>query len=286
MEDVIRTALSKALATLGAAGCDFSVEHPADVSHGEYATNAALVAAKQLGKSPREVATAVVELLSGTLPHIDRPEVAGPGFINMHLTRAFFTEALTTAQGLGAGWGKNKAYSGKKVMVEYTDPNPFKELHIGHLVPNALGEALACLMEYAGAEVRRVTFQGDVGMHVAKCMYGLLHGGCAVASLTPEVLGAAYAKGATAFETDAAVADEIKALNKKIYERSDAGVNALYDKGKEVSLAYFEKAYALLGTAFNHNFFESVTGPIGRALVMSHTGTVFTESEGAIIYEG
>jgi arginyl-tRNA synthetase len=141
-------------------------------------------------------------------------------------------------------------------------------------------------MEYSGAEVRRVTFQGDVGMHVAKGIYGLLKAGATPNALTPEMLGKAYADGATAFDADAAIADEIKALNKTIYERSDDRVNELYDAGKKISMAYFEKAYKILGSSFDHYFMESVTGPIGKALVQEHLGTVFTQSDGAVIYEG
>ncbi len=286
MQETIRTAVIRALATMGVEGCDIAVEPPADASHGEYATNAALVAAKKVGKSPRDLANELVRALEGAIPDVVRLEVAGPGFINFHLDRAFFAREISRAIELGDRWGSNDAYAGKKVMVEYTDPNPFKELHIGHVVPNALGESLACLMEMSGAEVRRVTFQGDVGMHVAKGIYGLVKAGITPEMITPEALGAAYASGATAFEADEAVVAEIKDLNKRIYERSDEAVNALYDAGKKVSIEYFEKAYALLGSRFDHYFMESVTGPIGKELVMANVGTVFAQSDGAVIYEG
>jgi len=286
MQDSIRQAVARALGELGALECDFTVEHPGDHAHGEYATNAALVASKKLGKSPREIAVLLVEILKGTLVQVDQIEIAGPGFINFHPSRAFYEEALASARTLGDRWGSSQMLSGKKVMVEYTDPNPFKELHIGHLVPNALGESLACLAELAGAEVRRVTFQGDVGMHVAKGIFGLRQLGVSAHDITPEILGKAYAHGATAFDADEATAAEIKALNKIIYERSDESVNELYDEGKKVSIEYFEKAYTLLGSNFDHYFFESVTGPIGKELVLAHVGDVFKESDGAIIYEG
>lgn len=286
MEARVRKAITEALESLGVSKCDFVVEHPADMSHGDYATNAALSAAKHLVKNPREFATELMAALQGQIPHVEKIETAGPGFINFHLARDFFVEKITSANSAGNAWGTNDSYKGKKVMIEYTDPNPFKELHIGHLVPNALGESLACLFEAAGAEVRRVTFQGDVGMHVAKGIWALKKEGVAPMAITPEILGRAYATGASAFESDEAIVSEIKALNKAIYERTDAEVNVLYDEGKKVSLAYFEKAYAILGTRFDHYFFESVTGPIGKELVLAHVGDVFEKSEGAIIYRG
>lgn len=286
MHEAIRTAVAEALSELGVPKCDFTVEHPADSAHGEYSTNAAMVAAKQLKRSPRELAADLVAALEGKIEHVTHLEVAGAGFINVFLDRTFFAAEIAHAREVGPEWGGNTLYRGKKVIVEYTDPNPFKELHIGHLVPNALGESLACLMELSGAEVKRVTFQGDVGMHVAKGIYSLLKENVAPAAITPDILGKAYAAGSTAFEENETVATEIKALNKQIYERSDERVNALYDAGKKVSIEYFEKAYTLLGTNFDHYFFESVTGPIGKDMVMQNIGTIFQESQGAIIYEG
>lgn len=286
MEERIRHAITNVLSELGVPLCDFMVEHPADISHGDYATNVALVIAQALGKKPREVALQAIELLGGKIPHVEKIESAGPGFINFHLNRDFFKEKIAEALTAGETWGSNTAYAGKKVMVEYTDPNPFKELHIGHLVPNALGESLACLFEMSSAEVKRVTFQGDVGMHVAKGIMGLQQMNVAPANITPEILGKAYAHGATAFEENDDEKERIKALNKKIYERTDDEVNALYDEGKKVSIAYFEKAYAILGTKFDHYFFESTTGPIGKELVLANEGTIFEKSEGAIIYRG
>ena len=138
----------------------------------------------------------------------------------------------------------------------------------------------------SGAEVRRVTFQGDVGMHVAKAMYGLSALGLSKDSpLSAQDLGRAYAKGASLFE-DVEHAEKIKALNKAIYERTDADIVSLYDKGKAVSLSYFDEAYKILGTTFDHFFFESVTGPEGRDIVRAHIGDVFEESDGAVIYRG
>ena len=287
MESVIRTAVEAVCKELGIDEIAFNVEHPNELSHGDYACNVAMVAAKQLGKNPRELADAIVTKLEGQIEYVEKVEIAGPGFINFHMARDFFREEIARANTLGADWGKNDTWKDKIAIIEYTDPNPFKELHIGHLVPNALGESLARLFMFAGADTKRVTFQGDVGMHVAKAMYGLQkNGNTAEEGFDAKALGAGYATGATAFEADEAVATEIKALNKIIYERSDAEINKLYDYGKQVSLQYFDTAYAILGTAFDHNFFESVTGPVGLDLVKAHVGDIFEESDGAVIFKG
>ena len=287
METIIKTALEAALAELDLIPVDFSLEHPADSSHGDYATNVAMILAKEAGANPRELAEKIVAKLESQIEYVEKIEVAGPGFINFYLTRDFFIQETARVNELGADWGKNSDWAGRTVIVEYTDPNPFKELHIGHLVPNALGESLARLFMFGGADTKRVTFQGDVGMHVAKAVYGLRDlGHSAEKGFGPNALGEAYAHGSTKFEDDLEAADKIKKLNKVIYERSDEDINQLYDYGKRISLAYFEEVYKILGSKFDHNFFESVTGPAGLELVKQRIGEVFKESDDAIIFRG
>ena len=282
IHDTLQTLICDALGTLGLEGA-VVLEYPADLTHGDFSCNVAMVLAKEAGKDPRELAQQIVDALPQH-DDIERIEVAGSGFINFYLSRHFFAQ---TTQSISATWGKGNSLTGKRVIVEYTDPNPFKELHIGHLVPNALGESLARLHEYAGADVRRVTFQGDVGMHVAKAIWGLQKNGFNPGdAIVAHDLGRAYATGATAYEQEEGAAADIKALNRIIYERSDDTINALYDAGKAASLAYFEEAYELLGSDFDRYFFESETGVLGRAEVEKHIGTIFEESDGAVIFRG
>jgi arginyl-tRNA synthetase len=160
-------------------------------------------------------------------------------------------------------------------MVEYTDPNPFKEFHIGHLMTNVIGEAIARLFEATGAKVSRANYQGDVGPHVAKAIWGKQQ--------KPDLTwGDAYAYGAEQYEAHKA---EIDALNKKIYEKSDAEINKLYDAGRKESLEHFEGIYKKLGTKFDFYFFESESGPIGLKITEEHP-KVFEKSEGAIVFRG
>lgn len=286
MHEILKKKVTDALSALGIDGVEPVLEFPAELPHGDFATNAALAAAKAAGMNPKELAEKIVSEL-GEIDGVEKIEVAGPGFINFHLSREYFSKTVSEVNG---DWGKGELLSGKKVMVEYTDPNPFKELHIGHLVPNALGEALARLSEFSGAETRRVTFQGDVGMHVAKAMWGLQQSGVTTESnFTAEDLGKAYAKGATAFEEDENAQKEIKELNKKIYaifNDESKDIADLYYKARDVSVEYFETGYEILGSKFDHYFFESVTGQLGAPKVREHIGDVFKESDGAVIFPG
>ncbi len=285
MESRIRKAIEAACREIGVIPTTFSVEHPADLTHGDYSTNVAMVYAKEVGKAPRELAQEFLAMLEGKISQVASIEIAGPGFINFHLTRDFFSEKITEVNSTPDTWGSNDSLKGKKVLVEYTDPNPFKEFHIGHLFTNTVGESISRLFIQSGAEVKRINYQGDVGLHVAHAIWGMEQLGIVAESCTAKDLGRAYAFGATAYKSNEEAQGEIRAINKKIYERNDEHINALYDAGRRVSLAHFETIYATLGTKFDAYFFESETGPRGKELVEKNP-ELFILSDGAHIFEG
>ena len=274
----ISAALKAALAGMGIEA-EASLEPTGDFAHGDLSSNAAMRHAKELGLAPRSLAEKLVAAL-GTIEGVEKIDIAGPGFINFTLSSSAVRAAFSAPE---SEWGKGAALIGKKILVEYTDPNPFKEFHIGHLVPNALGESLSRLYEYAGAEVKRANYQGDVGIHVAKSLFVQLEKG--ITEPTIADLAASYPEGSRRYEEDPAAKAAIDTLNKTIYEKSDERVNALYEKGRAVSLAEFERLYAILGTKFDFYFFESATGPKGLEIVRAHLD-VFVESDGAVVFKG
>lgn len=279
----IIAALQKALVELGIEGVTPSLEHPADLTHGDYATSVALVASKAAKKNPKTLAEELVTVL-GTIDGVEKIEVAGPGFINFSLSRKFFTTSVADIVAVGAEWGKGAALKGKRVMYEYTDPNPFKVFHIGHLMSNSVGESLARLTEYSGAQVVRANYQGDIGPHVAKCLWGVMKKGSDPNDIV--ALGEAYVAGSSAYEEDEKAKAEIDDINKKLYAR-DESLKLIYDTGRAASLAHFEELYAILGTKFNHYFFESEMGPIGIEVVKEGLEKkIFEESDGAVVYKG
>jgi arginyl-tRNA synthetase len=287
MEDVIKTAVTDALVELGFGEADFVISHPENMAFGDYACNVALAVAGTVGTSPREIAEQLKVLLDGQIEYVEKIEVAGAGFLNFTLSRDFFTQEITRAHEEGDAWGKNDTWVGKKVLVEYTDPNPFKEFHIGHVFTNTVGESIARLFIMAGADTKRVNYQGDVGLHVAHALYGMQQLG-----INPETefsardLGKAYAFGATAYKNEVEGAKEvIREINKKVYDRTDELVNNLYNAGRKVSLAYFEIIYQMLDTQFDAYFFESECAPKGKELVLAHP-EVFTDSDGAKVFLG
>ena len=288
MQREIKEAVAKAANTAGISVSSDAVplEHPAELGNGDYSSGISMQYAKQAGVKPRELAEKIVEELRSSTSlgptSIQRIEVAGAGFINFYLAPSALASAAEEAR-TKEDWGSNTSNEGKKVMVEYTDPNPFKEFHIGHLMSNAIGESIARLFEYSGAEVRRANYQGDVGPHVAKAIWGLKKQGLDASDAS--ALGRAYAAGASVYEESAEMRKEIDAINFKLYDRSDSELNELYDAGRKASLAHFEEIYGILGTKFDHYFFESEAAPKGLEIVRAHPN-VFVESEGAIVYHG
>lgn len=287
MQDTITNAITTVVQDLGIDPVDFVVAYPTDKNtSADYFSNVAMVLSKQLGESPKAVAERLMAPLKESLAGIEKIEVAGPGFINFFVQRHFYTEQLTSALEAAESWGKNDSWSGKKVIVEYTDPNPFKEFHIGHLFTNVVGESIARLFMMNGAETKRVNYQGDVGLHVACAIWGMHELEIdSIDDFTAKDLGRAYAIGAKDYKESEVIAEKIREINKKIYSREDTAINDLYDTGRGVSLRYFESIYEIAGTQFDEYFFESEASPRGKALVLEHPD-VFPESEGAHIFEG
>ncbi len=285
--------MREALGALGIEANAIVIERPADIAHGDYATNAALAYSKVAGISPRELAGKLMEkILETPNEEIKELEIAGPGFINFRLSDEYSAQALKEALEQGKGWGRNEILKGEKVIVEYTDPNPFKEFHIGHLMSNAIGESISRIVEASGAETKRACYQGDVGMHVAKAVWGILNtevideNGNWKNQINEVALGKAYSRGAQAYEADLVAKEEIIELNRKIYSREDEKVNTVYDFGRKESLDYFETIYKKLGTNFDYYFFESETGKFGKELVLENPA-IFEHGEGgAIVYKG
>jgi arginyl-tRNA synthetase len=157
-----------ATAPLVGAKADLSrivVEPPRDPTHGDMATNAAMVLAKEAGQKPRELAEKIATALR-TEPNIEKVDVAGPGFINLTLKPNVWGEELRLALQLGADYGRSEMGKSEKVNVEYVSANPTGPLHVGHGRGAVFGDALANLLAYAGYDVTREYYINDAGAQV------------------------------------------------------------------------------------------------------------------------
>lgn len=267
MHEKLKKSIEKALESLDIKVGEFSLEHPTDLKNGDYSTNVAI----KYGNKEK-----IKEFLEKNKPKgVEKIELAGPGFINFYLSKEFFKESIGEII-KDKNFGRGEHAKGFKIMVEHTDPNPFKEFHIGHLMPNVIGGSLARIFEWNGAEVKQANYQGDVGLHVAKAVWGTLKG-----EKYP------YVAGTKAYEENEKAKEEIQEINKKIYDKSDKEINKLYDSGRKASLDEFEKMYKRLGTKFDYYFFESETGEVGKKIVLENVGKVFEKGDnGAIVFKG
>ena len=165
--DAIRAALVGAARTLGAPDpIEPVLERPRDPTHGEYATNLAMVLARPLRRKPREIADALVGALSLQDIGVADVNVAGPGFINFHLDPAFLARQLAGILSAGAQLGRADLDDGRRVNVEFVSANPTGPLHVGHGRQAALGDAIAALLEWTGWKVSREYYYNDAGVQI------------------------------------------------------------------------------------------------------------------------
>lgn len=304
MKDLIKKEIQKAVKKLFGKEVNFSVS--ADGKYGDYSSNVAMI----IEGNPRENAEKIKkELLKFDKfkDYISKVEIASPGFLNFWLKDKVFIKNIGEILKIKEKYGSNDLLKGKKIMVEYTDPNPFKEFHIGHLMSNAIGESIARLYEAQNAVVKRACYQGDVGLHVAKAIAGLgaiyklefyellKFGGNLKEKFA--LIGLAYAYGAANYEINEDDRKLINSINKQIYDKyfNQKKSNPLldfYEQGRQWSLDYFETIYELLGMSgkkngkhFDYYFFESETGKLGKELVEEFLKKgIFEKSDGAIIF--
>lgn len=289
-----------------------------DARFGDVTTSLAMINAKSQNENPVALAKKYIDIYNNDTELktiFKKVEVAGPGFINFTFTDSFLKESLKIDLGkIKKDLREVSEYDNKLVLVEYTDPNPFKVFHIGHLMTNIIGEFVANAYEVEGANVKRVNYQGDVGRHIAINIYAILKSEnrkyfeelkISTKTLKEKVtwLGQMYAEGYADFDAENSnetknkeektIVKKVEEINKKIYERNDTEVNAIYDIGRAWSLEYFESLYTLLGTRFDKYIFESECAVIGKNIVIENLKNkeksldIFeTGEEGAIIYDG
>ena len=147
---------------------DFGVEVPNDASHGDYASNIAMVSARALKKAPRMIAETLLRHLDTQGSIVGRAEVAGPGFLNFYLSDRWYADALDTVLQAGADFGRSDYGAGKRILVEFVSANPTGPMHIGNARGGALGDCLAATLDWAGYDVSREFYVNDAGNQVNK----------------------------------------------------------------------------------------------------------------------
>jgi len=243
--------------------------------------------------NPRQLAEEIAEKLRSDKKFseiVEKIEVAGPGFINFFLSKKYLTENLQEILKTGERYGTSEIEKGKKVMVEFAHPNTHKAFHIGHLRNITTGESLSRILAAAGNEVIRVNYQGDVGLHIAKALWGIRDLGLTddgTAISRAEFLGKAYAHGSKNFEENEDAKKQVIELNKRIYNKDDFEINDLYQKTRQWSLDYFNSIYDRVYTKFDRLYFESEVFDRGLQLAKEALENgILERSDGAIVFPG
>jgi len=147
---------------------DFTIETPSDRSHGDLATNAAMVSARAFRLAPRKIAEILTSNINLDGTNLERFEIAGPGFINFFYARSFYSAVIEEIKSQGKNYGRSNYGQGKKVLVEFVSANPTGPMHVGNARGGALGDTLASVLDYAGYEVEREFYVNDAGNQIEK----------------------------------------------------------------------------------------------------------------------
>ncbi|MBR3204646.1 arginine--tRNA ligase [Candidatus Saccharibacteria bacterium] len=298
----------------------------------DFATNVAMTLAKEVKMAPREVAEKIVESVerefsgeeientikreesregnekTGGTGEFDellgmKIQIAGPGFLNFALPERYFKEKIERFSGEEEEFRRivsGDKYKDKVIVTEFSDPNPFKVLHIGHFYTSVVGDSISKLFEQFGAKVIRTNFGGDVGLHVGKTIYALSQKEDAI-KLAGDVqeIGKCYVEGTKAYEEDEEAKNKIVQINAKVYEfaklgrdnleklnNEDRKLAEIYWTGREASYKYFMDFYKRIGIKFDKYYPESSVSERGMVEVRSHIPEVYEESDGAVVFRG
>ena len=235
-KDQVLALTEKAYKTAAAAGklpADVSVragvEIPKDPANGDYTTTFALVAAKAMHKSPREIASILLENIDLTGSYFASAEIAGAGFLNFRLGSGWFEGVMNAVESEGAAYGRSEALKGQKIMVEFVSANPTGPMHMGNARGGVLGDTLAAVLEAGGAEVWREFYVNDAGNQIEKFAN----------SLEARYLQIILGEDAVEFPEDGYHGDDIRELAQAYYDKHGEGLKDASKEERHAALAEF-----------------------------------------------
>lgn len=229
---------------------------PPEFKFGDVATPLCFELGKKLKKSPVQIANDVVKNI--ILPEgVEKAEATG-GYINFFFDKKYFSKKTVEEvikKDAFYGKGENKK---EKVMVEYSQPNTHKSFHIGHLRNVCLGDALANIMEFSGYDTVRANYIGDVGAHVAKCLWAYMkfYDGVIPEQNKGEFLGKVYSEADKKLQESEEYQEEYKVVLKNLYDE-DKKIMEIWEMTREWSLEEFNRIYRELGINFDVFLYES-----------------------------
>ena len=266
-----------------------SLEVPKE-GFGDLSSKIAFIIAAEKKQNPMQIANKLVEKLNEKLKNkkmrfIERIETKG-SYINFYFNNEFYSEAIKKILKEKEKFGTEKKKS-KKIMVEFFHANTHKGVHIGHVRTMCLGEAVSRILEYSGNEVVRANYQGDIGPHVAKCLWGFLnlYEGKAPSTNRGTWLGKVYADASNKIKGNAELEKEVQEITVKLYA-GDKKINDLWKKTRQWCLEDFKPMYKEFDVNFDEFYFESETQETGMKLVKDFLKKgIVKEDQGATILD-
>lgn len=273
---------------------------PEDEAFGDYTSSLALRLAGTVKQAPMPIASAIVEAIEKELQNeieskstigtmLEQVEAIAPGFINFRLKSAYLLTILNQGYSGQESTQESKKTTGQTILFEFGTPNTHKMPHIGHLFSYVYGESCARLLEAKGEFIIRNNYQGDVGLHVAKCLWALRQSmtNYEQFSLTEKIdlLQKSYQEGSLAYDEDPASKQEIDQLNTLIYQQ-DSTIVSLWQETRSWSIEYYRQFEERLGINHRRHYYESETNVIGKKVVTENLGKIFETDDGAIIFRG
>jgi len=292
MKDTIRQLIQQALTRLTADGVlpeglapAIQVENARDKTHGDFASNIAMMLAKPAGMKPRDLAEKLIAALPAD-PQVSKVEIAGPGFLNFFQNTQALASRLDAALA-DAKLGVHKAGTQQKVVIDLSAPNLAKEMHVGHLRSTIIGDAVARVLEFLGDEVIRQNHVGDWGTQ-----FGMLLAYLEENPITSDELSDLenfYRAAKKRFDESSEFADRARGLVVKL-QAGDAECMALWTRFKDISLSHCQKTYELLNvkltmadvmgeSAYNDDLANVVSDLKAKGLLVESNGAqcVFLE---------
>ena len=290
IKDKILKNLKEVLNKLNIKDVDVSLEKPANSDFGDYSTSLPLKLTKQLKKSPMIIADEIVKNFPKN-ENIQKIEIVKPGFINFWISTVQSINRLTEILEKGFTFPEYHLGKNKKVMVEFAHPNTHKLFHIGHLRNISTGESVVRILEAVGNKVIRSNYEGDVGLHIAKCLFGIKNSKTDIKKLKTlqeeiEFIGKMYSTGTKAYEDDEKSKQEIIKINKMIYDR-DPKIMPLWTETRQWSLEYFDQNYKRFYSHFDRLYFESEIHESGLEISKEiFKKGILENSQGAVVFNG
>ncbi|KKP87165.1 MAG: Arginine-tRNA ligase [Candidatus Roizmanbacteria bacterium GW2011_GWA2_35_8] len=290
IKEQILKVLIEVIKKLAVENIEVDLQPPANAEFGDYSSSIALKLTKILKKNPMEIA----EEIKKNIPknsYVEKIEVIKPGFINFWISKVQLTSQLHEFATEKFDFSKYHFGPNKKVMVEFAHPNTLKLFHIGHLRNISTGETVVRILEAVGNKVIRSNYQGDVGLHTAKCLYAVRNKKLEMKKLKTtsdktKFIGKMYTEGTRAYEEDPKAKEEILKINKMIYDR-DPEIMRLWEETRKWSLDYFDEVYKRVYSHFDRLYFESEFYERGTEVCMQALKSgILEKSQGAIVFNG